>query len=275
MGGFRNRATFGVFAAAVVSVAARRAHALSRGGAVVATILGGAVFAGMGVRGGATLVVFFLSSTLLGRLPVSRALEQRRGNERDAVQVIANGGIAAALALASSVARRQVHPICVAGFGGAVAAATADTWATEIGSRSRTRPRSIVTLRTVAPGASGAVTLAGLAASAAGAALIAGLTSAGFRRAQGQIRSQVIPILLGGFTGALADSVLGATLQEVRFCDACSRETEQLTHDCGARTRPIRGASWCDNDTVNMIATALGAATAAAATLGQRARRGV
>jgi uncharacterized protein (TIGR00297 family) len=253
-----------LFAAAVVSTAALRAHALSRGGALAATVLGGAVFAATGIRGGVTLVAFFLSSTLLGRLPTPRALEQRRGNERDAVQVLANGGIAAALSLASSVARRQVHPLWIAGFGGAVATATADTWATEIGSRSRTRPRSIVTLRIVAPGTSGAVTLTGLTASAAGAALIAGLTSARFGDTPGQIRSRAFPIVLGGFAGALADSVLGATLQEVRFCDACARETEQLTHGCGARTRPVRGASWCDNDTVNTIATALGAVMAAA-----------
>ena len=264
MGSFRTRAVNGLFAAAAISTAARRARALSPSGAMAATPLGGAVFAGLGTRGGATLVAFFLSSTLLGRLPAARAIDQRRGNERDAIQIVANGGVAAALALASSAARAGERPLLVAGFGGAVAAAAADTWATEIGSRSRTRPRSIVTLRSVDPGTSGAVTVAGLVASVSGAALIAGLASAGSHRQSGHGRSQVISIVLGGFTGALADSFLGATVQEVRFCDVCARETEHLVHICGAPTRPIRGASWCDNDRVNAIATAVGAATAAA-----------
>jgi len=71
-----------------------------------------------------------------------------------------------------------------------------------------------------------------------------------------------ISIALGGFTGALVDSVLGATVQEVRFCDVCNAETEARVHRCGAQTRVTRGAPWCDNDTVNAIATATGAAAA-------------
>ena len=55
------------------------------------------------------------------------------------MQVIANGGVAAVLALASSLTRRRIQSLLIAGFGGAVATATADTWATEIGSRSRAR----------------------------------------------------------------------------------------------------------------------------------------
>src|SRR5215218_6663976 len=205
MDGFRARAMIGLAGAATISLVARRAGALSSDGALAATGVGAAVVAGSGIRGGTMLVAFFVSSTLLGRLPAITHLEQQRGRERDAVQVMANGGVAAGLALASSLTQGWTCSLLTTGFGGAVATATADTWATEIGSRSRTRPRSIRTLRPTAPGASGGVTMAGLTASAVGGALIAGIASAPFTNKSPPVPRLPIPIALGGFTGALVD----------------------------------------------------------------------
>ncbi len=256
------RAAVGLAGAAAISLAARRVRALSPSGALAATAVGGSVVAGSGIRGGGMLLAFFITSTLLGRLPGGDHLEQRRGRERDAVQVIANGGVAAILALASSLSRERTRSLLVAGFGGAVATAAADTWATEIGSRSGAQPRSILTLQPTTPGASGGVTVAGLGASAVAAALIGLMASAPVASTARHPSLWTIPIALGGFTGALVDSVLGATVQEVRFCDTCCVETEERLHRCGAHTRVLRGARWCDNDTVNAIATAAGATTA-------------
>lgn len=255
----RAGAMIGLAGAAAISLAARRVRALSSSGALAATAVGATVVTGSGMRGGAMLVAFFVSSTLLGRLPGAAHLDQRRGRERDAVQVMANGGVPAVLALMSLLTRGRNRSLLIAGFGGAVAAATADTWATEIGSRSRARPRSIRTLRPIAPGASGGVTVAGLAASAVGAALIGKMASAPFATSPRHASTRVIPIVLGGFVGSLVDSMLGATVQEVRFCDACAAETEEWVHRCGAQTRRTRGAPWCDNDVVNGLATAAGA----------------
>ena len=56
---------------------------------------------------------------------------------------------------------------------GALAAAAADTWATSIGSRSRSRPRLLVGWRPVPPGTSGGITLAGCAGALVGAGLVA------------------------------------------------------------------------------------------------------
>jgi uncharacterized membrane protein len=70
-------------------------------------------------------------------------------------------------------------------------------------------------------------------------------------------------VAIGGAAGAMADSLLGATLQERRWCDACALATERRVHDCGTRTRLAGGLAWMDNDAVNLLATLTGAVVAA------------
>lgn len=263
------RLAAGVVAAAAIATIARRARALSPSGAVAATFIGGAVVCGMGVRAGAALVAFFASSTLLGRLPQPSILqEQHRGNERDGVQVLANGGVPALFALGSLVAPPEAAETLRVGLGGAIATAAADTWATELGMHLGGWPRSIATLRRVPRGASGGVTGAGLAASALGAATIAAVLI-GPSRGPRHCR-QLVSVTIGGCAGALADSLLGATLQVVHWCPTCQEETESLIHRCGTPTRHRRGRTWCSNDTVNALATATGALVAAAAVNARR-----
>jgi uncharacterized protein (TIGR00297 family) len=250
-----------LLAAATVAAMARRFRSLSRGGSLAATAVGGAVVAGTGLRGGAALMTFFVSSTLLGRLPRAPGRRQRRGNERDAVQVLANGGVAAVCALAMTLPRNCARPLALSAFGGALATATADTWATEIGSRASTRPRSIVTGKPVPAGTSGGVSWAGSLAAAVGATSIAAVVSTSASGNPTQGRALWRAIAIGGFCGALVDSVLGASVQEVRFCRVCGEVTELTRHDCGAPTTTVRGIAWFNNDAVNLAATLAGSAT--------------
>ena len=65
--------------------------------------------------------------------------------------------------------------------------------------------------------------------------------------------------ILGGIAGTLSDSILGASLQARRQCDACNKATERLVHDCGTPTRHSGGITWLDNDAVNAVSTGVGA----------------
>jgi len=171
---------------------------------------------------------------------------------RDGVQVVANGGIAAGCALLAAV-----HAIpFAAAFAGAFAAAAADTWGTEIGTLARSRPRSLRTFRPVETGLSGGVTWLGTVAECSGAAAVATVAAlAGV--------AAFLPVLAGGIAGALADSALGATIQELRYCSVCSRRCETNPHACGAATRRVRGVAGIGNDAVNALSTLTGAAVAA------------
>ncbi len=64
---------------------------------------------------------------------------------------------------------------------------------------------------------------------------------------------------LAGVAGSLVDSLLGATVQGIYYCESCAKETERQLHRCGNRTRLIRGWPALDNDWVNALGTLAGA----------------
>lgn len=245
----------GVAFAAAVALLAWRLRALTVGGAIAAWIVGACVFGAGGWAYAAVLFAFFLPSTLLsraGRAQKQQLVDIGKHGARDAWQVVANGGVAALGAVLASATHAQA---IAAAFAGAFAAASADTWGTEIGTLVKMRPRSILTLRPLATGLSGGVTLAGTLAEIAGASLV-GLVAWSLGIGAWWI------VAAGGFAGALADSLLGASAQELRYCPECARECETDPHACGSVTVLRRGVPWMSNDAVNACATAIGAITA-------------
>jgi len=252
---------FGAAAGPLIGWAAWRAGTLSRSGAAAAAVVGAAVFGAGGFLWAAGLLLFFVSSSLLSRMFASkkRAAEEKyaKGSRRDGLQVAANGGLGAVMAVAHLAFPDAAWPWIA--FLGALAAVNADTWATELGVLRSRAPRLITTGRPVEPGTSGGVTAAGLAASGAGAALIGVLVLFSF-----PVTPALWPaVALGGFVGSLFDSLLGATVQAIYFCPVHGKETEQHPfHQCGAPTNLLRGLRWMNNDLVNLAASAAGAGTA-------------
>ncbi len=246
----------GALLAAVIAAIAWRLHALDAGGAVAAFVVGTCTFGAGGVGGAAILLAFFVSSVVLtrvGRAKKRGLLDIAKGGPRDAMQVVANGGVATICVV---LAPMLGHAWMLA-FAGAYAAATADTWGTEIGTLVSTRPRSLINARAVATGLSGGVTLAGTAAELAGAFFIALVSAA--TAVAADLRS-VAAITAAGIVGALADSALGATVQARRWCATCGRICENDPHGCGSATVYHSGVSWLSNDMVNLLATFVGSA---------------
>jgi uncharacterized protein (TIGR00297 family) len=241
-----------VVAAAGLAILGLRLRWLTAGGAAAATVVGASVFWRGGAGGAAMLAVFFTSGSLLTRRSARRL---RRAQEpRTAAQVLANGAVAAVGAL--------LVPHASDGWlilAGAIAAAQADTWSTEIGSGARAAPRLLTTLAAVPAGTSGGVTLLGTAGGVVGAAVTALVA-----RLAGATGGVAGAALLGGIAGMLGDSALGATLQGRYRCPTCGVATETRRHTCGGRTAHVGGVHWIDNDVVNLLATVAGAATALA-----------
>jgi uncharacterized protein (TIGR00297 family) len=227
---------------------------LSRSGLIAAAIVGALVWIFADAPGLVVLLAFFIPSVAisrLGRVRKRELVDIGKQGPRDALQVLANGGVAT---LAAVLSHWFGAPM-LAAFAGAFAAASADTWATEIGTLAKGMPRSILTFKKLAPGLSGGITAQGSLAQIAGAALVA-LVALLVHVAP------FWPVLAGGVAGSLLDSLLGATLQTLRYCPQCERECETNPHVCGSATSVRRGIAWFDNDAVNFAATVTGAAIA-------------
>lgn len=252
------RLVIGGVLAALVAAAAARVRMLSPGGAIAAAAMGAAAVA-TGWSWGIVLVVFFVLTSAVSAYDAGRkrALTSgilAKGARRDAIQVLSNGGAFAGAGVGWLLTG---SPALLFAGAGAIAAAAADSWATETGIAFGGEPRSIISGQPVARGTSGGVTLAGVLGAAGGAAVMAGTMLL-----IGWPRLAAAAAFLAGMLGMLVDSLLGATLQARRFCGDCRRETEQPVHQCGRPTRVIRGVRWMDNDMVNTLATLSGAAIA-------------
>lgn len=252
--------------AALVAVLGARASALTISGAFAAVVVGTALVGFGGWWTGLLIAVFFVSSSALSRL--SREMQPRiraaKGERRDMVQVLANGGVPALCAMGAGLA--QDPSPWLAAAGGGVAAACADTWATEIGRTSAAAPRMITTWRRVASGSSGAVTAKGTFGALLGAAVVALTASSG--TAMGwwlpdrSVAAVSAVLTVAGLAGALTDSLLGATIQAQFWCPSCRAPTEQPVHHCGTRATLVRGVPLVTNDVVNALSIAAAAAMA-------------
>jgi uncharacterized protein (TIGR00297 family) len=186
------------------------------------------------------LFAFLLSGSLLTRLSTGH------GGRRTARQVLANGGVTAIAALVGS------WPAAA----GALAAAAADTWATEIGSFSPAPPRLITTWARVTRGVSGGITALGTLGGLAGAVAMAALAHV---LAPREALLGIWTLTAAGLAGMFADSVLGATVQGIYECPACAARWERRDAVCHESVRQVAGWRWLDNDGVNLAATLAGA----------------
>ncbi len=254
------RGLAGAVAAGVVTGTARTRGMLSPGGQGVAFVIGTAATAA-GWAWAGLLIAFFVSSTAL---TIWRSDDKMRRTintipqvlERNALQVAANGGF---FALFLAVSMRSPNPRWEIAALGALAAANADTWATEIGIMLGGTPRSIFTWKRVPLGMSGGVTVMGTLAGIAGATFI-GLIASYLLPSLGS--RTLLVVAAAGSVGMLSDSLAGATLQARRYCDRCRQWTERRVHPCGYRTTHRRGFKWMTNDEVNLIGSFGGAVAA-------------
>lgn len=217
---------------------------LTKGGVFGALMLGFMVLYLGGFSAFTLFLFFFVSCSILSKIKRSHNSREKKGSERDLMQVIANGFPAVTALLLSRTA--SFRTTAVIGFSASVAEAVADTFSSTFGIMSRDDPVSIITFTRVPKGISGGVTVLGLLAGAGGAVITALLHFLVIAPDW----HQALIISGAGFAASVIDSVLGATLQEhFRTADGTLTEKE---YDGDVKNVRVRGLPGFDNDMVNL-----------------------
>ncbi len=202
--------------------ASLRARILDKNGVIAAALLGFFV----GCLGHWTwlllLLCFLLSSHVATKWrfeeKTERGLNESSDGHRGWINVAANGGMPALVALLAFVLEDWDHGLWM--FAAAVAVATSDTWASEIGCLDD-RVRMITTLKPCEAGVNGGFSPNGQMAAASGgiligaSALVAGLVMFSLELSDGLLLAGIVAGL--GFLGCQIDSVLGAVLENRGF----------------------------------------------------------
>ena len=220
---------------------------VSASGAISGYLVGIIIFGAGGWPWITPLVFFFISSSILSHL------HYKEYAERNILQVLANGGVGAVFAV---VYFFWGFPPAIVLYLGAIGTATADTWATDIGFYSKSKPRLVLSKKIVERGTSGGVTFMGIVGSALGALIIGVLGEEIL-----SMNDLLLPLAVAGLIGSLTDSILGRFVQAQSKCNQCGEQTEDRYH-CKTKTDLIFGSRWIGNDMVNFINTITGAAVA-------------
>ena len=291
------RLLIGLLCSAGIGTLAYRRGSLSTSGIAGAILTGTLIFGFGGIVSGLLLIAFFVTSSVLSHYKATRKQAVAdlfdKGARRDLGQALANGGVATVCAVCGGLAVLSSSAIslvvlCFVALTGALAAANADTWATELGVLSRTPPRLITRLsQVVVPGTSGGITRTGTLAAVAGAGLI-GLANLVMQQISSLLFAAghtswlvlyngrmpgfwlacliLIAALAGGVGGTLIDSLLGATVQIMYYSVGRDKPTEKAFERDGTPNRRLRGWAWLNNDWVNLISTLCGAGISVAVT---------
>ena len=240
----------------ILSLLSYKAKFLSRSGVIAAFCIGSIIIA-TGENWLYPLILFFTLSSFLTRISAYYKKTAKSENiPRTASQVLGNGAVAA-LSAAGYLFYRD--PALIILFLGSIAAATSDTWSTEIGAFSQTHPRLLTNFQQVERGTSGGITIIGVVGGIVGSAALAfsGLFIFESESRVLYLESGAISVFIGGIFGNLFDSFLGVTLQSKNRCVVCDKITEDKLH-CGKPTIHSSGLPLLNNDSVNFLCTLAG-----------------
>lgn len=185
--------------------------------------------------------IFLISGSLLSKL--NNDVKEKLG--RNAKQVFANGIIGAIFLVIYKLTKDTVFlTAAIMSF----SISMADSVSSETGVYFKKTTFDIISFKKTAPGLSGGISLPGTLAGLAGALIIAAVTLIVYKISA----TSFLVITLAGFTGMIADSILGSLMQaKYKAANGLLLEAPETG------TYLFKGWRWCTNDAVNLLSNAL------------------
>jgi uncharacterized protein (TIGR00297 family) len=210
---------------------------LTVSGAVAACWIALLLFSTGGLKAFIAPGIFLISGSLLSKLNKP----QKEKNGRNALQVFANGITGIVFMILYAATQQNVYLItAIISF----CISMADSTSSEMGVYFKGTTYDILSFKKMPCGVSGGISWQGTLAGLGGAALLSFAASCTYHFS--------LPVFLlitaAGFTGMLADSVLGSRLQ-IKYTTASGL----LCDDAEAGAKKIKGFAWCSNDMVNIL----------------------
>ena len=190
------------------------------------------------------MVIFFITSSALSFVQKGRI--NKKDSNRNINQVFSNGGPALFICIANYFQPSDLFFPC---FLASVAAANSDTWGTELGKISKSKPIDIISGKKVHHGTSGGITIIGMIGSLLGSITI-GIIGYLFIFD----KTIILLVVASGFLSCLIDSILGSTNQ-ARFI---SPDGNIITEKYEMNYFLYTGSKIINNDAVNLCCTISG-----------------
>lgn len=246
----------------LIAFVAYKKASLNKSGCIAATVLGTGLYYFGGLWFSIIMVAFFVSSSILTKLKNYNKegldkLNEKSGN-RDYMQVFANGGVGLIFAI---IYYFSESPVVLLAYAVSFAEANADTWASEIGVLSKSKPISILNFKPLEKGMSGGISILGTTFAFLGASFISCIYFIASLITYKDIKQSFIYSILCiliGFIGSIVDSILGASIQAQYYCEDLKIFTEKKEYK-GKPNKLIKGITFINNDVVNLSSNLISA----------------
>ncbi len=244
----------------LLAIISYRKKIITKKGAITSVFISSLIFMN-GWKNFLILFIFFISSTAFTLFRYDKKKKKdvaENPHGREWTQIIGTGGMTIFWSIINIyslfISNTSFYFSSLLSLITSIAISNADTWAAEIGTLSRSKPRLIykpwIHIET---GLSGGVTLLGEIASFSGSLFIALISYILYSDVI--FTRYLILLILAGWLGEVTDSIIGGLFQVKYYCKKCKKITEKKIHSCGLPTIYYKGIKWIKNETTNFLSS--------------------